>query len=167
MKAVALAATDAEPDTTMFAPDDPEAPPLVMSTVEPGAVPSSGADALSDPGTLQTLHKLAGAAADPEAARGALIAALSGDAYDRRDLPDARTMAVGMARAIVKSGIEQDAFDRGDPRRLGRLDTMASSQPVLDVADTARVVHDRPRTAAGGRRHQLRAAPRQNTGTRW
>ena len=99
-----------ESPTTLFAPDDPEAPPLVLSSVEPGPVPSAGAEALSDPAALDTLHKLAGVAADPEAARVALRAALAGEPYDRQKLPDPRAMLVGIARVLVRSGTDADAL---------------------------------------------------------
>ena len=40
-----------------------------------------------------------------EPARVALLAAIQGEAYNARDLPDARAMLVGIARAIVAYGV--------------------------------------------------------------
>ena len=98
--------------TMEFAPeDDPEAPPLIVSNEEPPPVSSVAPEALHpDAATLKTLSKLAGQGGDPEKARRALHAALRGEAFDRMDLPDARMMVVGLARAMVESGQSPDAL---------------------------------------------------------
>jgi len=94
-----------EPEVpTVFAPDDPEAPPLVISPEEPAAVPSAQAKGIDQDSTLETLKRLADGNADPAKARVALIAALSGQEYDIRDLPDARIIALGVANALVRFG---------------------------------------------------------------
>lgn len=49
---------DPNADTTLIEPEDPEAPPLVISEVEPAPRPSQGAESLSAPDTLLDLQSL-------------------------------------------------------------------------------------------------------------
>jgi hypothetical protein len=99
----AAAAALASGETMVFAP--PDAPPLVVSGHEPAAVPTASIAGLSQDGaTLSTLRKLTGAQPGAERARAALHAALRGDAYDRNDIPDGRTIALGIARLLVLRG---------------------------------------------------------------
>lgn len=89
--------------------DDPEAPPLPISAEEPPPVSRVPVSALMpDPSTLETLRRLAGPAAEPAATRAALRSALTGDAYDPRQLPDARAMMLGIARTVVAHGVDVD-----------------------------------------------------------
>jgi len=82
-----------------------EAPPLPLSDEEPPAISTISPEALQpDPETLETLKRLAGPAADPEAARAALFAALKGEPYNDRAIPDARALALGAARVLVATG---------------------------------------------------------------
>jgi hypothetical protein len=91
--------------------DADDAPPLVMSSEEPTAIPSSAIVGLSrDADTLRTLRKLAGGQPDSQRARVALAAALRGENYDRADLPDGRTIALGVARLLVASGTPESAL---------------------------------------------------------
>ena len=56
------------------------------------------------------MKKLAGPGFDPDKTRAALEAALGGEAYDPRSLPEARVMVVGLARALVESGTNAAAL---------------------------------------------------------
>ena len=87
------------------APQAQTAPPLPPLEGEP---PQHSALAPSDLPTtadaIETLKRLAGAGWDPEQARAALAAALNGESYDPRALPEPRVMVLGIARALVASG---------------------------------------------------------------
>jgi len=85
-------------------------PVLPLDAEEPAPVmASSVAQALKpDAQAMETLKRLAGAAADPERARAALTAAVSGQQYDARALPEPRAMALGLARLLATKGIAVD-----------------------------------------------------------
>lgn len=101
-----------EPGTdplTISPTDDPEAPALPLAYDEPAAVPKVPLEALRpDSKTLDTLRRLAGPAGSPEKARRALTAALNGERYDPRELPELRAMIIGVARQIVEQGVDAD-----------------------------------------------------------
>ncbi|MEZ4271138.1 MAG: hypothetical protein R3C68_06820 [Myxococcota bacterium] len=91
--------------TVVITPQDTDIPPLVLSDAEPTAIPSVGASAFADEETMATLHRLAGGGVDATDARAALTAALTGQAYDARAIPEAKVMALGVARVLVNHGI--------------------------------------------------------------
>lgn len=93
---------------TVYPPvEDPSAPSLPLDAREPPAQPQVGLEGLQpDPATLAALQRLAGPGGDPERARAALVAALRGENYNVRHLPDARTIALGIARVLTQNGID-------------------------------------------------------------
>lgn len=96
-----------EEGTTLIEPDDPDAPPLLITTEEPPPRPSQGAEVLESPETLATLRKLAGPRPPSrEDTQEALRAALQGLPYNASHLPDARAIALGVARAALEAGLE-------------------------------------------------------------
>ena len=91
---------------------DSEAPLLPLSTAEPPPVSSLDpksvcADTKLISGALQ---RLANNSSDPESSLRALSAAVQGEAYDANALPSVRAIALGICRAIVKSGVPADAL---------------------------------------------------------
>jgi hypothetical protein len=83
----------------------PEAPALPLSAEEPPPVPAPGLEELNiTPESLAALRRLAGAGADPQARREALHAALKGEPFDPKALPDARSIALGVARVLAATG---------------------------------------------------------------
>lgn len=80
-----------------------EAPLLTMSAEEPAPVPSPEVAALRDPDALRAFHRMAGVATAPSRAdkAAALRAALMGAPYDVAALPDARVIAIGVARLLA------------------------------------------------------------------
>ena len=82
-----------------------EAPPLPLSDEEPPVISSLDPSMMHDDETLAALTRLAGAAANPEAARTSLHDALTSLDYDARFLPDTRTMLLGIGRALIKKGL--------------------------------------------------------------
>lgn len=100
--------TDALTDTLPGEPAE-DAPALPLSDDEPAAIPAIKVQDLEpDLQMIDTLKRLAGPGGDPDKARVALIAALRGASYDPRELPDARAIAVGIARALTQSGFSVD-----------------------------------------------------------
>jgi hypothetical protein len=89
----------------LFGPEQDDVPKLVLSDAEPPPIPAPELLGLDLEKTRQTLHKLAGSAPSPERAQAALTAALAGEPYNPADLPDGRTIALGVARSFVKSGM--------------------------------------------------------------
>jgi hypothetical protein len=85
--------------------DESDAPPLPISDDEPGPIPGINLEVLKpDAETLATLKKLAGPGAEPESMRVALHAALKGEPYYAKALPDARAFMIGLARVLVSTG---------------------------------------------------------------
>ena len=99
----------AEPSTTLFDPEDPEAPPLVLSSVEPPERPSGEARVLQDPKTLRHIRELATTRQSRETVEEAVLAALRGEPYDKKNLPDPRICFVGMARVLGEHGISAES----------------------------------------------------------
>ena len=84
---------------------DPDAPSLPLSADEPEPRPAISARQLQpDENVLETLKQLAGPGGDPDRARANLQAAFRGGTYDPRYLPDGRVIAVGLGRALARSG---------------------------------------------------------------
>jgi hypothetical protein len=82
-----------------------DAPALPLSAAEPPPVPAAGLEELAiTPESLAALRRLAGAGVDPQAARVALHSALKGEPFDLKALPDARAIALGVARSLVATG---------------------------------------------------------------
>jgi hypothetical protein len=85
------------------------APPLPVGEGEPAPVSGVGIEALKpDAQAVETLKRLAGAAADPESARAALRSALNGEPHNVRALPEPRALALGVARLLTKKGFSND-----------------------------------------------------------
>ncbi len=98
-------------DSVVGSAVDPEAPLLPLSDDEPQGTPSIDPELLKpDAALLAGVSRLAGAAANPQAARAQLLAALTGGSYDPRALPDARAFVLGMARVLVASGISAEVL---------------------------------------------------------
>ncbi|MEM6273670.1 MAG: hypothetical protein AAF735_00385 [Myxococcota bacterium] len=101
---------DSQSSPLLIAPaDDPDAPPLPLSTHEPVGQPKVPLEQLRpDPKMIESLKRLAGPAAEPEIARRHLIAALRGEDYDPRALPEPQHIALGLARYLVETGHDPD-----------------------------------------------------------
>lgn len=85
----------------------PDAPALPLDACEPPPRSRLGETAPPlDPAVLASLHRLAGP--DPTRARATLAAALRGEPFDPRLLPDARAMLLGLARVVVAHGVDAD-----------------------------------------------------------
>jgi hypothetical protein len=89
----------------MAAPED-EAPELTLSGDEPPALPSSAAQSFVGEDSLRVLRRLAGAEVDPARARVALTRLMSGESVAAHELPDTRTLVVGLALAMVRAGTD-------------------------------------------------------------
>lgn len=101
----------ADAPMTIAPPDDPDAPPLPLSTDEPAGRPKVPLEHLRpDPKTIETLKRLAGPGGDPDRARIALLAAFRGEKYDHKSIPDGREIAVGLGRFLVQQGYDADAL---------------------------------------------------------
>ncbi|MEK7705836.1 MAG: hypothetical protein AAB426_12820, partial [Myxococcota bacterium] len=99
-----------EAEMALFGDLTDEPPPaLPLSDDEPPAVPAIALQEIQpDLQMIDTLKRIAGPGGDPERARSALVAALKGESYDPRELPDARVIAAGTARALVANGFPID-----------------------------------------------------------
>jgi len=103
-------------DTLLFQPiDDPEAPPLFISSQEPSAEPSNAAKAMAKDHnttqTLATLQKLAGqkkmagnTASIPGDIEQVLTQLSKDQAIDINQLPDAKILLVGILHYLMKQG---------------------------------------------------------------
>ncbi len=90
-------------------PADPEAPPLPLGEGEPAATPAASVAGLTpDLETIERLRKLAGPAADPARAGEELRAALRGEPYDPKALPELRALVLGIGRVLVMHGTSLD-----------------------------------------------------------
>lgn len=97
------------PEMVVVQPDDLGAPSLPLSLEEPPARPKIPPEALQpDPATFAALRRLAGPAANPDVACATLRAAVQGDAYDPRQLPDLRPLVIALARVAVRQGMSLD-----------------------------------------------------------
>ncbi|MBN1960276.1 MAG: hypothetical protein JW841_04970 [Deltaproteobacteria bacterium] len=85
---------------------DDTSPLLPLDIQEPGMPISMPRVSVNDSELINNIQRLTAGNADK--AREALTNALNGEAYISADLPDARAMLLGIARAIVAYGVNSE-----------------------------------------------------------